>query len=342
MRNRKDSNMFQVYAAEAAGKELKPVEYDPGLIGPDEVEVRVESCGICHSDLSMLNNDWGMTAYPFVPGHEVIGVVEAVGERVSHLQVGQRVGIGWFSKSCMVCEFCVGGDHNLCGSAQGIIVGRHGGFADRVRADAAWAVPIPSGLGPEAAGPLLCGGITVFNPILQYDVKPTHRVGVIGIGGLGHLALKFLDAWGCEVTAFSSSPHKEEEARGFGADHFVNSSDSQALEKISGSLDFIISTVNVTLDWPAYINALRPKGRLHVVGAVAEPLSLPVFPLLLGQKSVSGSPVGSPNAIATMLDFAERHKIEPVVETFAFAQVNEAMERLRQGKANYRLVLVNK
>jgi uncharacterized zinc-type alcohol dehydrogenase-like protein len=333
--------MFRAYAAKEAGKELIPFEYDPGQLEPDEIEVRIESCGICHSDLSMLNNDWAMTNYPFVPGHEVIGTVESVGERVSHIKIGQRVGIGWYSKSCMTCESCMTGDHHLCGSAQGIIVGRHGGFADRVRADAAWAIPLPSGLKPESAGPLLCGGITVFNPILQFDVKPTHRVGVIGIGGLGHLALKFLNAWGCEVTAFSSSPHKEEEARGLGADHFVNSADSHALGKISGSLDFIISTVNVTLDWSAYINVLSPKGRLHVVGAVMEPMSVPVFPLLIGQKSISGSPVGSPKSIATMLDFAARHKIEPVIEPFSLYQVNEAMEKLRQGKAKYRLVLLN-
>lgn len=333
--------MFKAYAADGAGKELKPLEYDPGSIGPDEVEIRVESCGICHSDLSMLNNEWGMTAYPFVPGHEVIGIVEALGDRVRHLQVGQRVGVGWFSKSCMVCEHCIGGDNNLCGDAQGIIVGRYGGFADRVRADAAWAIPIPENLRPEAAGPLLCGGITVFNPILQFGIKPTFRVGVIGIGGLGHLALKFLSAWGCEVTAFSSSPHKEAEARKLGADHFVDSSNAQALGEIAGSLDFIISTVNVTLDWTAYINILRPKGRLHMVGAVTESMSLPVFPLLIGQKSVSGSPVGGSHAIMTMLDFVARHKIEPVTETFKFSQVNEAMERLRQGKARYRLVLVN-
>jgi len=333
--------MFKAYAAEAAGKELKPFEYDPGLLGPDEIEVRVESCGICHSDLSMLNNDWGLTVYPFVPGHEVIGTVLAVGERVGHLRTGQRVGVGWFSRSCMTCASCMGGDQHLCASGQGIIVGRHGGFADRVRADAAWAIPIPPGLAPASAGPLLCGGITVFNPILQFDVKPTHRVGVVGIGGLGHMALRFLDAWGCEVTAFSSSPHKEEEARGLGADHFIHSTDAQALEKIAGSLDFIIVTVNVPLDWPAYINALRPRGRLHVVGAVLEPMSVPAFPLIIGQKSISGSPVGSPQAIATMLDFAARHRIEPVVETFPLSKCNEAMERLRQGKALYRLVLVN-
>ena len=187
----------------------------------------------------------------------------------------------------------------------------------------------------------MCGGITVFNPIIQFGVKPTDRVGVIGIGGLGHMALKFLSAYGCEVTAFSSSEHKEEEAKNFGADYFISSSDSSTLEKITGSLDFIISTVNVKLDWSAYINALRPKGRLHIVGAVMEPIAVPVFPLLLGQKSVSASPLGSPTSMGTMLQFAANHQIEPMVETYPMDKVNDAMERLRSGKSRYRLVLKN-
>jgi uncharacterized zinc-type alcohol dehydrogenase-like protein len=271
----------------------------------------------------------------------VIGIIESVGEQVKHLKVGQRVGVGWFSNSCMNCEWCVGGDHNLCESTEGIIVGRHGGFANRLRIDATWAIPIPDGVNLESAGPLMCGGITVFNPILQFDVKPTNRVGVIGIGGLGHMALKFLDAYGCEVTAFSSNINKEEEAKSFGADHFIDSSDADSLKKISGSLDFIISTVNVPLDWPAYIDALRPKGRLHIVGGVMEPIPVPVFPLLFGQKSISASPLGSPNAMVVMLEFAARHQIEPMVETYPMDKVNDAMEKLRSGKARYRLVLKN-
>ncbi len=333
--------IFKAYAASEAKTELKPFEYEAGILAGNEVQIKVETCGICHSDLSMLNNDWGISVFPLVPGHEVIGNIESVGEQVKHLKVGQRVGVGWFSNSCMNCEWCVGGDHNLCGSTEEVIVGRHGGFADRIRIDATWAIPIPDGVNLESAGPLMCGGITVFNPILQFDVKPTNRVGVIGIGGLGHMALKFLDAYGCEVTAFSSNISKEEEAKIFGADHFINSSDADSLKKISGSLDFIISTVNVPLDWPAYIDALRPKGRLHIVGGVMEPIPVPVFPLLFGQKSVSASPLGSPNSMAVMLEFAARHHIEPMVETYPMDKVNDAMEKLRSGKARYRLVLRN-
>ena len=333
--------MFQAYAASGAKAELKPFEYEPGALEGNEVQVKVETCGICHSDLSMLNNDWGMSKFPLVPGHEVIGIVESVGEHVRHLKTGQRIGVGWFSNSCMNCEWCVGGDHNLCGTTEGIIVGRHGGFADRVRIDATWAIPIPAGIDPESAGPFMCGGITVFNPILQFGIKPTNRVGVIGIGGLGHMALKFLDAYGCEVTAFSSSDNKEAEAKNFGADFFINSSDADSLENIAGSLDFIISTVNVSLDWTAYINTLRPKGRFHMVGAVMEPIPVPVFPLLFGQKSVSASPLGSPSSMAVMLDFAARNQIEPMVETYPMSKVNDAIEKLRSGDPRYRLVLKN-
>lgn len=331
--------MIRAYAAHEPGGELKPFEYEPGALGEQEVEIQVEFCGICHSDLSMLDNEWGMTAYPFVPGHEVVGTIAAVGSQVTKLEVGQRVGLGWFSRSCMTCEWCLSGNQNLCPTAEGTIVGRHGGFADKVRAHWAWAVPLPAGVTPANAGPLFCGGITVFNPIVQLDIKPTDRVGVIGIGGLGHMALRFLHAWGCDVTAFSTSPDKEAEARELGANHFINSRDPAALKAIENSLDLILSTVNADLDWHTYIAALRPKGRLHFVGVVPNPISTQIFPLILGQKSISASPLGSPTTVVRMLDFTDRHGVEPITEFFAFGQVNEAIEKLRHGKPRYRLVL---
>ena len=331
--------MIKGYAAFKAGGELKPFEFDPGDLGAHEVEIEVEYCGICHSDLNMIDNDWGMTEFPLVPGHEVAGTVAAVGEGVRNLQVGQRVGLGWHAGYCMTCSTCLAGDHNLCASAQGTIVGRHGGFADRVRAKAAAVIPLPDGIDMASAGPLFCGGITVFNPLLQFAIRPTDKVGVIGIGGLGHMALQFCKAWGCEVTAFTSSESKKEEALAFGAHRVVNSRDTAELETVAGQLDLILSTVNVKLDWNGYVSALRPKGRLHIVGATLEPLDLGAFPLIVGQRSVSGSRVGSPANIAVMLDFAARHDVKPVIETYALAEVNDALERLRSGKAHYRIVL---
>jgi uncharacterized zinc-type alcohol dehydrogenase-like protein len=331
--------MIHAYAAPSAGAKLEPFEYDPGAIGDEQVEIQVEYCGICHSDISMLKNDWGISQYPFVPGHEVVGKITAVGSQVTTLEVGQSVGLGWFSHSCMHCEWCMAGDHNLCLTAEQTIVGRHGGFADKVRADAAWVIPLPDDLDPSKLGPMFCGGITVFNPIVQFDVQPTHRVGVIGIGGLGHLALQFLSAWGCEVTAFSTNPAKETEARDLGAHHFVNSRDAEALESVANSFDFILSTVNAELDWASYIAALRPKGRLHFVGVVPTAIQAQAFSLIAGQKSVSGSPLGSPATIGQMLEFSGRHNIAPVTEMFDFAQINEAIAHLEEGKARYRIVL---
>lgn len=331
--------MINAYAAHEAGGKLEPFSYDPGPLAAHDVEIEVERCGICHSDLSVLDNEWGFTSYPLVPGHEVAGRVAQVGDAVAHLQVGDRVGLGWHASYCRTCHTCLSGDHNLCASAVGTIVGRHGGFADKVRADATSVVKLPDGVDAASAGPLFCGGITVFNPMLQYNLSPTSRVGVIGIGGLGHMALMFLRAWGCEVTAFTSSDAKCEEALHMGAHRTVNSRDSAALQAEAGRFDLIISTVNVKLDWNAYVGALGPKGRLHMVGATLEPLDLAAFSLIGGQRAVSGSPVGSPAAIATMLEFAARHRIRPVIEEFPMEQVNEALDHLRSGKARYRIVL---
>src|SRR5437899_1502605 len=224
---------FKTYAASAKGAKLIPFEYDPGPLGGEQVEINVSHCGICHSDLSMLDNEWGMTNYPFVAGHEIIGTVAAAGPQVKRVKVGDRVGLGWFSGSCMFCPQCLAGDHNLCVTAEQTMIGRYGGFAERVRCHWLWAIPLPQALDAVKSGPLFCGGITVFNPIVQCGVQPTQRVGVIGIGGLGHMALQFLNKWGCEVVAFTSSDSKREEALKLGAHRTVNSRDSAQMQKLA-------------------------------------------------------------------------------------------------------------
>jgi uncharacterized zinc-type alcohol dehydrogenase-like protein len=331
--------MIKAYAAFEPGGELTAFEYDPVPLLSGQVEINVEHCGICHSDVSMLNNDWGITEYPLVPGHEVIGTIAEVGEGVSNLEAGQRVGLGWHAGYCMTCDPCLSGDHNLCANAEATIVGHHGGFADKVRASATSVVILPEGIDAKSAGPLFCGGITVFNPLVQFDVKPTARVGVIGIGGLGHMALQFLNAWGCHVTAFTSSVSKREEALRLGAHDTLDSRDHTLLESMSRTFDMIVSTVNVKLDWNLYLSTLKPKGRLHFVGAALDPLDLHVFSILTGQYSISGSPVGSPITIERMLEFAALHQIKPVTEHFRFDEVNAAIEHLKSGKARYRVVL---
>src|SRR5499425_1054300 len=311
---------------------------DLGPLGQEDVEVAVEHCGLCHSDLSVLNNEWGISQYPAILGHEVVGRITAVGPSTKGAKVGQRVGVGWFSGSCMHCRQCMSGRHHLCPQVQPTIIGHRGGFATHIRSHWAWAFPLPEKLNFAEAGPLLCGGITVFSPLLMY-ANPTDRVGIIGIGGLGHLAVKFAAAYGCDVTAFTSSESKFDEAKGFGANHAVSTKESVAIKKLGGTFDLLISTVNVKLDWDAIIGTLAPNGRLHDVGAVLEPIPVPAFALISQQRSVSGSPTGSPVAIETMLDFAARHNVAPQTEHFPMSKINEAFARLESGKAHYRIVL---
>lgn len=333
------SKKIRAWAATAKGQPLSHFEYDPGPLGAEEVEVAVEHCGLCHSDLSVIDSEWGPAPYPVVPGHEVIGRVVAVGDNAKKLKRGQRVGIGWTASSCMYCGSCLSGDQHLCRSSQSTIIGHYGGFADRVRAHWAWAVPVPDALDGALVGPMLCGGITVFSPFLIHNIRPTARVGVVGIGGLGHMALKFARAWGCEVTAFTSSESKQEEARGLGAHQVISSTNTDAIRKARGSLDLLLVTVNVNMDWVSLMSTLAPHGRLHIVGVVAQPIPVRALDLIGGQRSVSGSPTGSPSAIATMLDFAARHEIAPQVEHFMMSRVNDALDHLRAGKARYRVVL---
>ncbi|MFD0860891.1 NAD(P)-dependent alcohol dehydrogenase [Sungkyunkwania multivorans] len=327
------------YAAHEAGGEFSPFKYELPELENEEVDIKVHYCGLCHSDLSMRDNDWGMTQYPFVPGHEIVGEVIAVGSEVKNLKEGDLVGLGWNSASCMHCIQCMDGSHHLCPSVQGTIVGRHGGFADKVRSHWSWAVPLPKGLELSKAGPLFCGGITVFNPIVLSGVKPTDKVGVIGIGGLGHMALMFLNKWGCEVIAFSSNPKKKDAIMEMGATKVINSTDPEELKSIAGSLDFILNTTNVTLDWDSYLGTLSPKGKFHTVGAVLEPMAIPAFSLISGEKSVGGSPLGSIALTRKMLEFCVRHDIYPIVEEFPMEKINDAFDHLHEGKARYRIVL---
>src|SRR5207247_1649136 len=246
----------RAWVAKAPKQPLVLEAVDLGLFGPEEVEVAVEHCGVCHSDLSVLNNDWGISQHPAILGHEVVGRVTAMGPNAKGLKVGQRVGVGWDSGSCMHCHQCMSGRHHLCPEVQPTIIGHRGGFATHIRVHWAWAIPLPERLNVAEAGPLLCRGVTVFAPLAMYG-KPTDRVGIIGLGGLGDMAVKFAAA----------------------------------------------------------------------------------FSLILQQRSISGSPAGSPVAIQTMLDFVSRHGIEPQNEHFPMSKINEAFARLESGKARYTIVL---
>ncbi|WKD48591.1 NAD(P)-dependent alcohol dehydrogenase [Microbulbifer spongiae] len=329
---------INAYAVLQAGGPFQPYRVRVGALGATEVELDVLYCGICHSDLSMIENEWGLSQYPMIAGHEVIGRVAATGRQVKRFAPGAIVGLGWNSGYCEICHLCRMGDRNLCREARFTVL-TNGGFADKVRADVNSLVAIPDGVDLVSAGPLLCGGITIFNPLLQFDIKPTDRVAVIGIGGLGHLAVMFLNAWGCEVTAFTSSVYKRRDALALGAHNTLNSLDPAEIEAADSHFDFILSTVNVNLDWDLYIQALKPKGRLHFVGVVVDPIQCTLLPMILGQRTMSASPVGSPATMETMLDFCARHRIRPRVEVYPMHQIEAAFQHLKSGKANYRVVL---
>ncbi len=332
---------IQAYAAKSACAPLEIFQYDEKKLEDFDIEIEITHCGICHSDVHLIDNDWQISEYPLVPGHEIVGKVAKLGTKVKHLGAGDRVGVGWQCSSCHTCEFCLRGDENLCAENQATCLHGYGGFAERIIVDSRFAFVIPDSLDSENAAPLLCGGITVYSPLKEFQVQAHHKVGVIGIGGLGHLALQYASKMGCEVTAFSSQADKEAEAKAFGAHHFVNSTDPEALESKAASFDFIINTAHANLDWNSYINTLRPDGTLCFVGVPSEPLQLPIFLLLAGRKRIVASPIGSPSRIQEMLGFSARQNIVAQTELVKMSEVNAALDRVRSNQAKYRVVLEN-
>jgi len=341
MRNSLSMAEIQGLAAHAAGAQLLPFKYKIGDIAPNEVEVKISHCGVCHSDVHLIDNDWGLSKYPFIPGHEIVGTITAVGSAVTDRKLGERVGIGWQADSCGVCEWCRQGEEHLCAKSQPTCIGRNGGYADAIRVNSRFAIPVPEVLTSENVAPLLCGGITVYSPLRNHLARPSSRVGVIGIGGLGHMAIQFARAFGCEVTAFSTSKDKEAEARTLGAHNFVNTLDTGALKKVAGSFDLILSTVSADQDFQGFVNALRPKGTLVILGASPSPLQIAGFSLIMGQKAIAGSPTGSPRDLHEMLDVAARHNIKAITESFKMKDANEAVKRVKNNKVRYRAVLTN-
>jgi uncharacterized zinc-type alcohol dehydrogenase-like protein len=330
---------IQGWAAHAAGAELSSFKYKVDDIGPNEVEVKISHCGVCHSDVHLINNDWQISKFPFIPGHEIVGKVTAVGSAVQDRKVGDRVGIGWQADSCGICEWCRKGEEHLCPKSQPTCVGRNGGYAAAIRVNSRFAIPVPEGMDSENVAPLLCGGITVYSPLRNWNARPSSRVGIVGIGGLGHMGIQFARAFGSEVTAFSTSADKAEEAKSLGAHQFVNTRDTGAVKKLASSFDLILSTVSADQDFQSFIGALRPKGTLVVLGASPSPMQISAFSLLAGQKAVAGSPTGSPTDLHEMLDVAARHNIKAITETFAMKDCNQAIERVKKNQVRYRAVL---
>lgn len=325
---------IHAYAALSPKEKLQPFTYSAPPLGPFDILIKVTHCGLCHSDVHLIDDDWKRSKYPLVPGHEIIGTVVKKGDAAS-LQVGERVGVSWIHSACMNCPVCLQGDTNICPQRTTTCNGRYGGFADHTIADSRFAYPIPEGLDSPHAAPLLCAGATVYAPLRRHGIQAPDSVAIIGIGGLGHLGLQFAAAFGCEVTAISHSTAKEAEAKSFGAGRFLTLDKRPA----PAQFDFILSTVSADLDWNQIATLLKPKGTLCFVGRPHNPAPLELGNLVSSQANICGSATASRALMHEMLSFAARKKIKPKIEKTPLKKVNEAIERLKANAARYRIVL---
>jgi uncharacterized zinc-type alcohol dehydrogenase-like protein len=324
------------YAALAPREPLRSFTYDAPPLEPFEILIKITHCGLCHTDLHMIEDAWHRSTYPLLPGHEIIGTVVKKGSS-AEVKLGKRVGVSWVASACLQCPQCLQGDTNICPTKKGVYNnGRYGGFADHVVIDSRFAFPIPEGIDSAHAAPLLCAGATVYAPLHRHPILPSHAVGIIGIGGLGHLALQFYHAYGCEVSAISSTPSKEKEAKNFGADHFYTWENPPS----PFQFDFLLCTTDAPLDWNFVLTLLRPNGTLCLVSRPAGLTFDPTY-LVSTQRSICGSNNANRSVMNEMLSFAARHKIKPKIELMPLAKINEAIERVRTNSARYRIVLHN-
>lgn len=330
---------IQAWAAPRAGARLEQRDFPFPVLGPDDVALEVLHCGVCHSDLHLIDDDWEMSEYPLVPGHEILGRVIAIGARVGHIRTGQTVGVGWQHSSCGVCRDCLGGNQNLCDASGATCVGHLGGYADYHVTDVRFCFPIPDALAKPGAAPLLCGGITVYSPLCEFVPRKEARVGIVGLGGLGHLAVKFARALGHEVSVFSSTPGKKAEAIAMGAHHFRLGRSEAEIQAAGREFDLVLVTANADLPYPAYLSTLRSDGVLCFVGIPPSPIQVPVGALLGRRLRLAASPIGSSARILEMLDFSTRHGILADSEVFAMEEVNEVLPKVKTNKVRYRAVL---
>ncbi|KEH27726.1 putative cinnamyl-alcohol dehydrogenase [Medicago truncatula] len=336
------------WAARDPSGVLSPFNFSRRETGEKDVAFKVMYCGICHTDLHMMKNEWGNSIYPLVPGHELAGIVTEVGSKVEKFKVGDKVGVGYMVDSCRSCQNCADDLENYCPTftvtcgakyRDGTVT--YGGYSDSMVADEHFVIRIPDSLPLDAAGPLLCAGITVYSPLRHFELdKPGMNIGVVGLGGLGHMAVKFAKAFGANVTVISTSPHKEKEAiEHLGADSFLVSRDPDQMQTAMGTLNGIIDTVSANHPILPLVALLKSNGKLVMVGGVAKPLELPVFSLLGGRKLVAGSLIGGIKESQEMVDFAAEHNVTPDIEVVPIDYVNTAMERLDKADVKYRFVI---
>lgn len=321
------------------GKTLSPHRYELEALGPRDVLIEVSICGVCRGDLRLFRRRDQSDSGLLVPGHEIVGYVIETGEAVDTHNPGDRVGVGWQSGSCGRCEWCRQGEPELCPVQEETCISRPGGYATHMKVQAEFAVPIPPEIDSRHAAPLLCGGLAVFSPLERRNLKPGSRVGVVGIGGLGHLALQFCKALGLGALAFSTSSSKANDACALGADAFIEINDQSSMKKMESSCDFILSTSAGNVNWRQLLKLLRPGGTLCAIGVASSEIQLPVCELIDERKTISGSPIGSPKTLRALLEFVSRHGIRPWTEAFRMSGAFEAIARLERGEVRYRAVL---
>ncbi|MET9354265.1 NAD(P)-dependent alcohol dehydrogenase [Streptomyces sp. NPDC006617] len=335
------------YAAPAAKAPLERTTIERREVREHDVLIDIKFAGICHSDIHQAREGWGEAIFPMVPGHEIAGVVEAVGAGVTKFKVGDRVGVGCLVDSCRECENCKAGmeQHCLKGSVGTYnAVGydgepTYGGYAQKVVVDEAFTVRIPDGLSLDVAAPLLCAGITTYSPLKHWGTGPGKKVAVIGLGGLGHMGVKVAHALGAEVTVLSQSLRKKDDGLKMGADHYYATSDEQTFQDLAGTFDVILSTVSAPLDFGSYLGLLKTGGALVNVGAPEEPIALNLFSLIGGNKTLAGSMIGGIAETQEMLDFCAEHGIGAEIELIAASEVNDAYERVLASDVRYRFVI---
>ncbi|OLT24726.1 alcohol dehydrogenase [Actinomadura sp. CNU-125] len=335
------------YAAPAAAEPLAPTVIERRDVGPGDVLIRIEYAGICHSDIHTVNGDWGKQPFPLVPGHEIVGIVTEVGADVTRHRVGDRVGVGCMVNSCGECANCRNGDEQYCLEGQvptyagvdrdGTIT--QGGYSTHVVVDAGFVLSVPEGIDPAAATPLLCAGITTYSPLRRWGAGPGKKVAVVGLGGLGHLAVKIAHAMGAEVTVLSQSLKKREDGLRLGADDYHATADPGTFKELAGRFDLIINTVSAVIDVDAYLRLLTVDGTMVNVGAPGQKLSLNVFSLINSRRNYAGSMIGGIAETQEMLDFCAGHGIGSDVEVIAAEKINEAYERVLASDVRYRFVI---
>jgi uncharacterized zinc-type alcohol dehydrogenase-like protein len=331
----------------AAAEKLVPFSFDRRTPGPHDVLIEIAYCGVCHTDLHFVRNDWGMSMYPMVPGHEIVGHVTRVGDHVTKYKVGDRVGIGCMVDSCRECEACKDDEEQYC--AKGTMTyssleqdGKtvtFGGYSNQIVCDENYVLKVSDKLPFEKVAPLLCAGITTYSPLMHWKVGPGQKVAVVGLGGLGHMAVKFAVALGADVTVLSTHSRKEADALRLGAHKFVVTTDEAQAKSVAGSFDFILDTVAVAHDINFYLGMLRRNGNMVCVGIPTEPAHVPAFTLIFGRRSLSGSLIGGIRETQEMLDYCAEKNITADIELIAIKDINEAYIRMENSDVKYRFVI---